>query len=235
MIRSVSLCLFLAIAHSARAQETPVDSLTALRQTADKAAANWDSLAKGLERKISTLLPCDPKSRAAVEEVSHASEARLSALSAYLKAAVAKAHSDTDAAKRVLAAQAALAGGWNTEHAEAAQELTAIDAQISDLKESMRTRAALAGAEQVLIEIANMVKARAAKSDEQAGHRDSINTLLGNLIVASQDRQTALENESAQLDVETARWSTYYTTRLSRAMTECAIINLGAPQRKKRQ
>ncbi len=103
MVRSACLLLFLALAQSAPAQEKPVDdSLDVLRQTADKAAAAWESLAKGLEQKIATLLPCDPKSRAAVEEVSHASDARLAALSAYLKAAAAKAKTDTNAAKRVL-------------------------------------------------------------------------------------------------------------------------------------
>src|SRR5579863_4663963 len=128
MIRSASLLL--AIALSAKAQEKPADPLSALRQTADKTAADWEALAKGLEQKIATLLPCDPRSRAAVEEVSHASDARLSALSAYLKAAALKAKADTEAAKRVLAAQAALAGGWTTDRAEADQERTAIEAQV---------------------------------------------------------------------------------------------------------
>jgi hypothetical protein len=230
MIRSVSLFLLLVVARYAHGQ----DPLDALRQTADKSAADWESLAKGLEQKIATLLPCDPKSRAAVEEVSHASDARLAALSAYLKAAAVKAKADTDAAKRVFAAQAALSGGWNTERDEADQERTAIEAQVADLKESMRKRGALSGAEQVLIEIANMIKERAAKSDEQAGRRDTINALLGDLVLAYQNRQTALESESTLLDVETARWTSYYTARLSRAITECAIINPAATPRKKR-
>ena len=144
----------------------------ALRQTADKTAADWDTLAKGLEPKIARLLPCDPDSRAAVEEVSHASDARLAALAAYLKAAAAKAKMDTEAAKRVLAAQAALAGGWNTERTEADQQGAAIEAQVADLKESMRKRGSLAGAEQVLAEIARMVKERASKSADLAARKD---------------------------------------------------------------
>jgi hypothetical protein len=236
MIRSAWLFAFLSLARLAHAQaaEKPADPLDALRQTADKAAADWEALAKGLEQKISTLLPCDPKSRAAVEEVSHASDARLSTLSAYLKAAAARAKADTDAAKRVLSAQAALAGGWNTERTEADQERSAIEAQVADLKESMRKRGSLSGAEQVLIEIATMVKERAAKSEDQAARRDSITALLGDLVIAYQNRQAALENESTLLDAETARWSSYYTARISRAVTECAIINPGATPRKKR-
>jgi hypothetical protein len=233
MIRSASLLIALALC--ANAQDKPPDPLDALRQTADKTAADWEALAKGLEQKISTLLPCDPKSRAAVEEVSHASDTRLSALSAYLKASAAKAKADTDAAKRVFAAQAAISGGWNTERSEADQERASIEAQVADLKESMRKRGSLSGAEQVLTELANMVKRRGANSAEQVARKETIDALLGDLAVAYQDRQTALENESKLLDAETARWSFYYTTRVSRAITECAIINPGATQRKKQQ
>lgn len=233
MIRSASLLIACALLVSA--QDKPADPLGALREAADKTAANWDALAKGLDQKIATLLPCDPKSRAAVEEVSHASDARLSALSAYLKAAAVKAKADTEAAKRVLAAQAALSGGWNTERSEADQERAAIEAQVADLKESMRKRGSLAAAQQVLTEIANMVKARAAKSEAQAARTETIDTLLGDLVLAYQERQTALENESTLLDAEAAKWNAYYTARVSRAITECTIINAGPPQRKKQQ
>ena len=227
--------LLLAIAQAAQGQEKPADALDALRQMADKTAADWDALAKGLEQKIATLLPCDPKSRSAVEDVSHASDARLAALSAYLKAAAGRAKSDTDAAKRVLASQAALSAGWATERVEADQERAAIEAQVADLKESMRKRGSLAGAEQVLVEIASMVKARAAKFENQSARRESLDALLGDLVVAYQDRQTALENESALLDAEAAKWTAYYAARVSRAITECTIINPGATARKKRQ
>jgi hypothetical protein len=230
MIRFAPLLLLIAIAE---AQENPADPLAALRLTADKTGANWEALAKGLEQKIANLLPCDPRSKAAVEEVSRASDARLAALSAYLKAAVTKAKTDTEAAKRVLAAQAALSGGWNTESAEAADQRASIETLVGDLKESMRKRGSLAGAEQTLEEIAKMVKERAEKAGEQAARRDGIDALLGALVVAYHDRQTALENESALLDSESARWSFYYAARVSRAVTECSIIN-GPPAGKKR-
>jgi len=233
MIRAASFLVLLAITGVARAQEK--DPLAALRETADKASTGWETLAKGLEPKIATLLPCDPKYRAAVEEVSRASEARMAALSAYLKAAAAKAKDDTESAKRVLAAQAALAGGWNTERAEAEQQGAAVEAQVTDLKESMRKRGTLASAEQVLIEIAGLVKQRASKSEEQASRKEVLNTLLGDLTIAYQDRQTALENESAQVDTEASRWAAYYSARLSRAITECAIINAGRTPRHRKQ
>jgi len=228
--RSAALFLILATAPVAVAQEMP-DQLAALRQTADKTAANWEALAMGLEAKIGRLLPCDPTSRAAVEEVIRSSDARLNAASAYLKAAAVQAKNDTDAAKRVLAAQAALSGGWNTERDEADQQRAAIEAQVVELKESMRKRGSLIGAEQALMELAKMVKARSAKAEEQAGNRDTITGLLGELVVAYRDRQTAVENESALLETESTKWSAYYVARFSRAVTECTVIS--GPARKK--
>jgi hypothetical protein len=236
MSHAVWLFLLLALV-PASAQQTPppADPLAALRQTAEQTGADWETLASGLESKIATLLPCDPKSRAAVEEVSHASEARLSALSAYLKVAAANAKQDTEQAKKVLATQAALAGGWNTERVEADQEQTAIEAQLAILKESMRKRGALVGAEKVLAEIGEMVKARSSKSEELASHKDELDTLLGNLIVAYQNRQAALENESTLVDSEAALWTAYYKARVQRATTECSIINPGANTRRRKQ
>ncbi len=206
--------------------------LAALREKAEKTSVTWEALAKGLETKIAHLLPCDPNSRAAVEEVSRASDARLIAQSAYLKAAAAQAKIDTDAAKRVLAAQAALAGGWNTERAEADQERTAIEAQVAELKESMRKRGSLAEAEKVLVEIAKMVHDRAAKSEEQATGGGTVTGMIGDLVIAYQDRQAAFENEVALLDAESVKWTAYYTARLARAATECSITNPGFARKK---
>jgi hypothetical protein len=222
MIRSLAFLMLVGVSASAQ------DELTALRQTADKTASDWDTLAR--------MLPCDPAARSAVEEVSRASDARLSALAAYLKAAAARAKMDMEAAKLVLAAQAALAGGWNTERTEADQQGAAIEAQVGDLKESMRKRGSLASAEQVLSEIARMLKERASKSADMSARKDVVNALLGDLVVAYQDRQTALEKEAAQVAVESARWSAYYSIRLTRAATECSIINnpTGTPAPRKK-
>jgi hypothetical protein len=134
----------------------------------------------------------------------------------------------------VLAAQAALAGGWNTERSEAEQQGAAIEAQVADLKESLRKRGALAGAEQVLAEIARMARERASKSADLAARKDVIGALLGDLVVACQDRATALEKEAAQLDVESGRWSAYYTARVARAAMECTVVNNPAPAPRKK-
>lgn len=231
MIRFATLLLAVI---AAQGQDKP-DSLAVLRQAAEKTAADWEALAQGLDKKIEHLLPCDPAGKAAVEEVSRASAARLAALSAYVKAEAAAAGERTEAAKRVLAAQASLGGAWAAERAESDQEHTAIEAQIADLKESMRKRAALNGAEQTLIELSRMAAERSAKSDAQAARKDTINALLGDLIAADQQRQAALDKEASLVDLEAARWSLYYAARVTRAATECAIINGATPAKKRQQ
>lgn len=234
MIRFATILLILTAGQSLHGQDKP-DSLAALRQAAERSAADWDALAKGLDQKIAHLLPCDPAGQAAVEEVSRASAARLGALSAYVKAEAAAARENTEAAKRVLAAQAALGGTWEAERAESNQDHTAIEGRIVELKESMRKRSALNGAEQTLIELSRMAKERSAKAEEQAGRKDLINALLGDLIAAYQLRQNALEQESALVDAQIARWSQYYAARVARAVTECAITNgVPAPPRRER-
>ena len=228
MFRFRALLLLLAISQFAHGQNRLAD----LRQAAEKTATDWNTLARGLEQKIARLLPCDPAGRAAVDEVSRASAARMAALSAYVKAEAVAAKENTEGAKRVLSAQSSLGGGWAAEHAEGEQERTALDAQIAELKESMRKRGSLHDAEQVLVEISRMVKERSAKAEELANRKDTINTLLGDLLAASQQRQAALESEAAQVEVETARWGYYYAARVTRAAMECSIINGPAAQRR---
>jgi len=214
--------LWIAIA-AAQAQQAP-DALAPLRQAAEKTSADWEALAKGLDQKIARLLPCDPAGRAAVDEVSRASAARMAALSAYMKAEALAARDDVDAAKRALSEQASLGGAWATERAESDQDHTALEARIAELKESMRKRSALSGAEQVLIELSRMAKDRTAKAEEQSARKDTLNALLADLLAAYQQRQAALEAEAAQVDQEAARWGYYYAARVARAATECAII-----------
>src|SRR6516225_1296107 len=140
LIRIVTLWTFAL--PLALAQDKPPDTET-LSQASEKSFSEWEALSKGLNQKIAKLLPCDPQLRAAIDQVSKASETRLAALSAYLKAEVAQAKDDTDLAKQLLATIAPLAGAWNTEHAEADQERAAIDAQVTEMLESKRKRPSL--------------------------------------------------------------------------------------------
>src|SRR5437667_11436145 len=101
------------------AQENPADALTVLQQVAEKRSAEWDTLARGLEAKIARLLPCDPRVRSTIEELSRSSDARAAALRQYMEALVAKSREDADALQRVSVNQSRLAKEMSTERAEA--------------------------------------------------------------------------------------------------------------------
>lgn len=203
----------------------PADALAPLRQAAEKSAADWEKLARGLEAKIGRMLPCDPRARAAIEEVSRASESRLQAMAQYLKAAIAMAKGDTEAAKAAVSGQNTGSKDLETERAEAAQEKVAIDGQLADLTDSARKLPPLDASEKKLQEIAAMVRDRAAEADRLADVKDPLAVPLQNVLAAYQARESALEDEQVALALEASRWSEYYAARLARAQTECSIIN----------
>lgn len=207
------------------APEKPADPLAPLLAAAEQKAAEWETLASGLEARIGRMLPCDPRVRAAIEEASRASEARLLAMSQYLKAAVALAKADTEAARAAAASQDDGNKDLETERAEAEQGRIAIEGQIADLGDSVRRLAALEGAQKKLTEIAAMIRERAERTQQLADNKNTLAVPLKNLLAGYQARQAALEDEQAALTVETSRWSEYYTARLARAQMECSIIN----------
>ena len=221
MIRIV--CLWLAGAAVLTAQEKPASALGAWQQVAEKAAANSDALAKGLEAKIARLLPCDPRVRSAIEEVNRASEVRMAALRAYLEALAAQAKEDSDAVKQLIAYWDALAIEMKSDSAEAEQQRVGIEGQLLELGESAKQRAALEGAQKTLAQIAAVARQLAIHDQDQTGKVNALGGLLKNLDAAYQARQTALKNEMAALDAEGARWAEYYSARLARAQIECSL------------
>jgi chromosome segregation ATPase len=205
--------------------DPPADPLSALRQAAEAKDAEWQTLARGLEAKIGRMLPCDARVRTTIEEVSRGSDSRLLALSQYLKAAVAMAKGDTEAAKAAMGSQQDSNKDLETERAEAEQEKIAIEGQIANLGESVRRLASLEAAQKKLAEIEAMIRQRAERAQQLADKKNTLMLPLANLLAAYQARQAALENEQTKLGVETARWSDYYAARIARAQTECSIIN----------
>src|SRR5580700_4705733 len=103
MIRLVWLTLLTGALLSA--QQKPAEVLAGLQETAQQKSSEWETLGADLENKVAHLLPCDPRVRSAVEEVSRASEARLTALSQYLEAKRAKAKLDGDLLSMITATQ----------------------------------------------------------------------------------------------------------------------------------
>ncbi len=227
MIRMVwlgTLCAVIAIA-----QEKPAVSLAALREAAQQKTLEWDALAQDLETRIARMLPCDPRLTGAIEEVSRASEARLTALRQYLEADQARAKSDAAAAAGFISAQDTLKLELNQERAEADQERVAIEGLLVEAGESAKRSASLAEAERVLEAIAQMARQRGAQAEGQATGSDAFAGTLADLGASLKARQTALDNEMRVLDAEIPRWKEFYAARLARAQAECTVINPQAP------
>jgi DNA repair exonuclease SbcCD ATPase subunit len=229
-----SLALLLLIAAAALAQERtdppkPTYPLTALREKADKTAADWESLAQTMDARTARWLPCDPRIRAAIDELSRASEARLAALAELLSGSIAKAKEDALTAQRLLDGMNDLTAEIKAESADAQQLRAGLETQANDLTESATQRASLQSAKRALADVTGML---VDLTPALASAQDVIASSLRDLAAAYQARQSSLENELGALTAESARWSAYYAARLARAKVECSITKVpAAPKR----
>jgi hypothetical protein len=208
------------------------DPLAARQALAQKRNTEWEALAKGLESKVARMLPCDPRVKAAIEEVSRASQARLAALSDFLQAAGAQAKADAERARQSAADSATSAKEAGVELTEAEQQRAAVDGQLAELKDSARRRPALDDAVAKLTAIQAITVAHIARLQQEAARRSALSGSLADLAATYQARQNAIDTELAALVEETTDWVNYYTTRLARAQTECSITNRSRPSRK---
>jgi hypothetical protein len=230
-----SPALLLLIAAATLAQERtdtpkPTDPLAALREKADKTAADWEGLAQTVDARTARWLPCDPRIRAAIDELSRTSEARLAALAELLSGSIAKAKEDAVTAQRLLDGMNAFTAEIKAESADAQQLRAGLETQANDLTESATQRASLESAKRALAEVTGMVRQDLAPA--LASAQDVIASSLRDLAAAYQARQSSLENELGALTAESARWSAYYAARLARANVECSITKFpAAPKR----
>ena len=214
------------------AQNESGPDLAALEQTAQKRYAEWESLAKNLSERMARILPCDPRSAAAITEVSRASEARLAALAEYFRAATAKAFAETAAARILLNTEEKRALEAVLERADAGQEQTAVDTQSDALAQSVKQRTPLEDSQKLLEQIAAIIRQREAAAELQAGAAEAAVTLLRDLVAKFGARDAALRDESIAFEAERTRWSGYYAARLARAQTECSITQAAPSQSK---
>lgn len=202
------------------------------RQIAEKRAAEWEALAKTLDSRIARMLPCDPRAKDAITEVSRASEARMAALSELVKMAITQTKSDIDRVRLALTAEDESLRDAETEHLDMDQERVAVEAQLSDLAESASTQTGLDDARKKLAGISASVTRRTNIAADQIERRATLDIALRDMQAALQIRQTTLANEQAALNAEASRWNDYYNARLARAQMECTVT--GAPARKKK-
>lgn len=216
------------------AQEAAPAQPSAL-QAVEKQSAAWQTLAASLESRIARMLPCDARVRAAIDEVSQASEMLLAARAQYLQATAAEAKRDLESAEAALAAEQAGTRETEIEAAEADQDRVAVEGLLADLTESVKTKAALEGAQTKLESITAMVRQRVAGTQQQASRQTALTAVLRELVAAFQVRQKAIDAEVNALAAEGPRWTEYYAARAARAQTECSITQAkGSPAPRKK-
>jgi hypothetical protein len=229
-MKRIALLGVLGLAVASAQNPAPQNSgpdLAALEQTAQKRYAEWESLAKDLSERMARILPCDTRYAAGITEVSRASEARLAAITDYMRGISAKAFAETAAARILLNTEDKRALEASLERADAGQELTAVETQSDALGQSVKQRVSLADSQKLLDQIAAMVRQRVSAADQQTGSADAAVALLRGLVTKFDARDAALRDESVALEAERARWNGYYAARLARAQTECTITQAG--------
>jgi len=219
------MCAALWAQCGARAQDSA--DLAALEQTAQKRHGEWEALAKDMNERMARILPCDPRSAAALAEVSRASEARLAALNDYLRAVTAKALGETAAIRNLLTAEDRSALEASLERNDAAQEQTSVDVQADALAQSVKQRASLGAPQKLLQQIAATIRQRADSAEQYAKTAEAATASLRDLVVKFEARDAALREEFAAFETERARWNGYYAARRGRAQMECTITQIG--------
>ena len=218
----------LGILCSAAAFAQSAPDLASLQQTAQTRYSEWQNLAKDLTERMARILPCDARYAAGISEVSRASEARLAALSDYVRAATSEAFVETAAAKILLNAEERRAVEIALERADSGQEQTAAATMSDALGQSAAKRASLAEPQKALSGILNAIQERIKAEDQLSGDADKNVVILRELVMKLDARDAALRDESVAFEAERTRWNGYYGARLARAQIECSITQIGA-------
>jgi hypothetical protein len=197
--------------------------LTALETTARDKTAAWETLAQDLTGNIGRLLPCDAKVTIAINEVTTASEARLSALANYLQAMGQQIGQDSAEAKRIAGANQALGGDLAAEKIETGLEQTAIDGQLAALGESVKTQPGLGRAQTALQQLQAQAQQRGDAIQNGTVQQTLAGTSLKDVVSSADARVAAWKDLQAAYEIERTRWNAYYAARLARAQTECSI------------
>lgn len=210
------------------AQAPAPNSLPALQQSVSQRTAEWNTLATNLEQRVARLLPCDPQARAAIDEVSRASDARGMALTSYWTLASLQSKAQIDAIRRLLAQEEGRSGDWAVEATQARAEVALVAALGASLASSVSQVAALASPRKDLEAIEEEYRLFEKQSQERTTSGGQLLGDLRDLLKASQARQAAIDERLQTVGVEGQRWSAYYAARQARAQVECALVNPGA-------
>ena len=200
--------------------------LTRLKQEAEQRATEWNTLAENLEQRVARLLPCDPRMESSIQEVSRASEARLTALAKYWTAAADRVHQQATGMQPLAAQTESRSIESAKDHADAdEQNELVIERQTALSKAVLDKTPVYKDAQHALEALETPLK----QDEVQAERRDvAVKTLaqfLRDMISANQALESALAGKTKAIQTEAAGWEQYYASRLSRAQTESAITN----------
>ena len=210
------------------AQAPAPNSLPALQQSVSQRTAEWNTLATNMEQRVARLLPCDPQARAAIDEVSRASDARGIALTSYWTMVSLQSKTQIEAIRRLLAQEEDRAGDWAADANQARVDVALAAALGASLASSVSQVPALAAPQKDLEAIEEAYRLFEKQSQERTASGGQLLGDLRELLKASQARQAAIDERLKTVGVEGERWSAYYAARQARAQVECALVNPGA-------
>jgi hypothetical protein len=220
------------VAQNAAQSPPPSASLMELLQTVQQKTADWEKLAQSLDTSILALLPCDPKVTAAITAVRKASEARVSAMAAYLQEADRQAALQIASARSVLASVEPLGPDLAIEKVDLEQEQLGVNGQLAALTDSGNRRPSFTAAQDVLRQITALEQQRSDAVDSAASHAGEAAAAVRDTIAQMVAREAALKDAQAAFAAESIRWNAYYAARQARAQTECNVTKgMVAPAR----
>ena len=210
------------------AQAPAPSSLPALQQTVSQRTAEWNTLATNLEQRIARLLPCDPQARAAIDEVSRASEARSVALTSYWTVASLQSKTQVEAIRGLLTQEEDRVGDWVVDASQVQADVAYATALRTSLASSVSQVPALTNPQKDLEAITEQYRSLAKQAQDRAASHGRLIDNLRELLNTSQARQAAIDERVRTVGVEGSRWSAYYTARQTRAQSECFLVNPAA-------
>jgi hypothetical protein len=223
-LRLGAIAASVATAGIASAQTSAPNSLPALQQTISQRTAEWNTLATNLEQRIARLLPCDPQARAAIDEVSRASEAHSVALTSYWTAASQQSKTQVEAVRGLLSQEEERVGDWVVDASQAQKDIGFAQA----LATSVPKTPAMANPQKDLEAIAEQYRSLEKQAQERAAAHGRLIDELRGLLNSGQARQAAIDERVRTVSVEGQRWSAYYAARQARSQSECVLINPAA-------
>jgi len=206
--------------------QAPV-ALAPLEQNLKATETAWANLARELDSKLARLLPCDAAAIKTIQDVSAASQARIAALTAYLKAVADNMAADIVAARNIRDGEQGRLTSLPAERTDTEQERAGIESQLRNLADSVRAKPGLAAAEFQLKQLESMTRERATLAAKQSADGPVVVEKLNTLIGALERREAAVRQTAVAAAAENQSWEQYFAARLARTRTECTVTGGG--------